>query len=80
MEEDPGGRYPRARGVSQEGTSDAARCSLVILVECWELKPMKWVEEDWEVGRGGERMIGVEGRRDRNVGSRESILERPEHV
>lgn len=70
MEEDPGRRYPRARGVSQEGMSDAARCSLVILVECWGLKPMKWVEEDWEVCRGVGRMILVEGRRNRNMGSK----------
>ena len=41
---------------------------------------MEWVEEDWEVGRGDRRMIHVEGRRDRNMGSREGILERPEHV
>lgn len=34
------------------------------------LKPMKWVEEDWEVCRGDGRMILVEGRRSRNMGSK----------
>lgn len=49
--------------VFQEGMSSAAGCSLVILVDCWGLKPrLEWVEEDCKVARedGGCRQLSVD--------------------
>lgn len=78
------GRGRPRRGVSQSQRRECfrkERCcqvSLMILVECGGLSPMKGVEECWEVGRGAGGMLDVAGRRDKNMGSREGILERPE--